>query len=96
MLTFGALSGAAVAGEFDVLAEPTPSAHYYVDDANVMSKSTRSEVDVRLKTVEVGGGRTEGPPHGGHAEWTGTGRCSPYPAGPDLLELVVFVNSMPP
>ena len=54
MITLGSLSGAAVAGEFDVLAEPTPSSHYYVDDANVMSKSTRSEIDTKLKTLEVG------------------------------------------
>ena len=53
LLTLGSLSGTAAAGEFDVLAEPTPSAHFYVDDANVLSKSTRSEVDQKLKILEV-------------------------------------------
>lgn len=53
LLTLGSLSGAAVAGEFDILAEPTPSTHFYIDDANVLSKATRSEVDVKLKTLEV-------------------------------------------
>ena len=53
LLTLGSLSGAAVAGEFDILAEPTPSAHFWVDDANVLSKSTRGEIDVKLKTLEV-------------------------------------------
>jgi uncharacterized membrane protein YgcG len=47
------LSAPSIAGEFDVLAENTPKSHFFVDDANVMSKSTRGEVDQKLKLLEV-------------------------------------------
>lgn len=55
MITLGSLSGGppALASEFDILAEERPSTHYYVDDANVLSKSTRSEVDKKLKLLEI-------------------------------------------
>lgn len=53
MMTLGSFSGAAVASEFDILAEPTPTTSYYVDDANVLSKSTKSDLNKRLKTLEV-------------------------------------------
>jgi hypothetical protein len=45
----------ALASEFDVLAETTPSA-YYLDDASVLSKSTRSDLNKRLSYLEVGVG----------------------------------------
>lgn len=51
MLTLNPM--AAVANEFDILSEPTPTTNYYVDDANVLSKSTRSEVNKKLRLLEV-------------------------------------------
>lgn len=45
----------ALANEFDVLGEPTPTSSYYVDDAGVLSKSTRSEVNKKLRLLEVSG-----------------------------------------
>jgi hypothetical protein len=54
MLSLGAVSGAAVATEFDILAEPTPTSNFFIDDAEVLSKSTRSDVNKRLRTLEVG------------------------------------------
>jgi len=53
LLTLGGMSGAAMASEFDILAESTPTNHYYVDDANVLSKATRSELDKKLKFLEI-------------------------------------------
>ncbi|KAG1668084.1 hypothetical protein FOA52_010494 [Chlamydomonas sp. UWO 241] len=55
LLSLSALSGApaALASEFDVLAEAPPSAHYYVDDANVLSRATRSEIDKKLKLLDI-------------------------------------------
>ncbi|GLI69054.1 hypothetical protein VaNZ11_013596 [Volvox africanus] len=53
LLSFGGLGGPAIASEFDVLAEPTPTANYFVDDANVLSKSTRTELNKRLKLLEI-------------------------------------------
>lgn len=43
----------AIASEFDILAEATPST-YFVDDASVLSKSTRSDLNKRLSFLEVG------------------------------------------
>lgn len=53
LLSLGAISSPAIAGEFDVLGEPTPTANYYIDDANVLSKSTRGDINKRLKALEV-------------------------------------------
>jgi uncharacterized protein len=53
LLALGSLSAPSIAGEFDVLAENTPKSHFFVDDANVMSKSTRGEVDQKLKLLEI-------------------------------------------
>lgn len=61
MLTLGSLSGAAVASEFDVMAESAPSTHYYVDDANVLSKSSKGDIDKKLKLLEVGSHGSHGP-----------------------------------
>ncbi len=55
LLTLGSLSGGAIASEFDIAAEPVPTTHYYVDDANVLSRATRGEVDKKLKILEVDG-----------------------------------------
>ena len=55
LLAAGTLSGAAIASEFDILAEPTPTASYFYDDANVLSKSTRSDLNKKLKILEVRG-----------------------------------------
>jgi hypothetical protein len=51
-LTLGGLSVPAIASEFDVLAEETPKA-YYLDDASVLSKATRSDLNKRLSILEV-------------------------------------------
>lgn len=53
LLSLGAISSPAIAGEFDVLGEPTPTANYYIDDANVLSKSTRGDINKRLKALEI-------------------------------------------
>ncbi|KXZ41469.1 hypothetical protein GPECTOR_449g345 [Gonium pectorale] len=53
LLSLGALGAPAIASEFDVLAEPTPTTNYFVDDANVLSKSTRSDINKRLKLLEI-------------------------------------------
>lgn len=54
MLSMGAMAAPpAIATEFDILSEPTPTSSYYIDDANVLSKATRSEVNKRLKLLEV-------------------------------------------
>jgi uncharacterized protein len=47
-----ALSGAAVASEFDLLSEPKPTTSYYVDDANVLSLSTKGDLNRKLKALE--------------------------------------------
>lgn len=53
LMTLGALSGAAVASEFDIIAEDRPSTHFFVDDANVLSRATRSEIDKKLGLLEI-------------------------------------------
>lgn len=53
LLTLGNLAAPAIASEFDVIAESVPTTHYYVDDANVLSRSTKSEVDKKLKLLEI-------------------------------------------
>ena len=52
LLTASPLSGAALAGEFDLLAEGTPST-YVLDDASVLNKTTRKTVSDQLKALEV-------------------------------------------
>lgn len=51
-LSLGSLSVPAIATEFDILGEETP-ASYYVDDASVLSKATRSDLNKRLSFLEV-------------------------------------------
>lgn len=43
----------ALANEFDILGEPTPTTAYYVDDASVLSKSTRSQINKTLRLLET-------------------------------------------
>jgi len=42
LLSISSLAGSALASEFDILAEPTPTKNYFVHDASVLSKATRS------------------------------------------------------
>jgi hypothetical protein len=59
LLTMSPLSGAAIASEFDILAEPQPTSAFIVDDAGVLSKSTRNEVTKKLKGLEASGDRRQ-------------------------------------
>ena len=43
----------ACANEFDILGTPRPTVQYTVDDAAVLSKATRSDVNKRLKLLEI-------------------------------------------
>jgi uncharacterized membrane protein YgcG len=52
LLTVSPLSGAALAGEFDLLAEGTPST-YVLDDAAVLNKTTKKSVGDQLRDLEV-------------------------------------------
>ena len=56
VLAASPLSGAALAGEFDLLAEGTPTT-YILDDAAVLNKTTKKSVGDQLKALEVGAGR---------------------------------------
>ena len=53
MLSFGSLSGAALATEFDVINTSTPSLSYLIDDAAVLNKTTKKAVNDRLYKLEV-------------------------------------------
>eukprot|EP01023_Acetabularia_acetabulum_P042740 TRINITY_DN425_c0_g1_i4.p2 TRINITY_DN425_c0_g1~~TRINITY_DN425_c0_g1_i4.p2 ORF type:complete len:269 (-),score=52.37 TRINITY_DN425_c0_g1_i4:287-1093(-) len=52
MVSLGCLNGAAVAGEFDILGTPTPSINYVIDDASVLSRSTKGDLQKRLFQLE--------------------------------------------
>ena len=52
LLLVSPLSGAALAGEFDLLAEGTPTT-YVLDDASILNKTTRKSVSDDLKALEV-------------------------------------------
>lgn len=54
LLSLGSLAAPALASEFDVLAEETPTKSYFIDDAGVLSKSTKSDLNKRLSILEVG------------------------------------------
>jgi len=54
-LSLGSLSTPAIATEFDILGEETPTS-YYVDDASVLSKATRSDLNKRLSFLETTSG----------------------------------------
>lgn len=49
----GVASDSALASEFDLLAEPKPDTTYYVDDAGALSKSTKGDLNKKLKELEV-------------------------------------------
>ncbi len=53
LLALGSLAGPSLATEFDILGEPTPTKNYFVDDASVLSKATRSDLNKRLSILEV-------------------------------------------
>jgi len=53
VLSFGSLSGAAIASEFDVINTSTPSLNYLIDDAGVLNKTTKKAVNDRLYKLEV-------------------------------------------
>lgn len=55
VISLGSLSAPAIASEFDIAAETTPTTHYFLDDANVLSRATRGEIDKKLKILEAGG-----------------------------------------
>lgn len=52
-MSLSSLAAPALATEFDVLAEPTPTKNYFVDDAGVLSRSTKSDLNKRLSILEV-------------------------------------------
>jgi uncharacterized membrane protein YgcG len=53
LLTMGSMATPVLANEFDILGEPVPTKNYFVDDAGVLSKSTRSDLNKRLSILEV-------------------------------------------
>ena len=53
LLTLGAATGTALASEFDLRQEPTPTSRYVLDDAGVLSKATKKDLNKRLKALEV-------------------------------------------
>lgn len=55
LMSMSSFSGAAIASEFDLLAEPTP-AGYYIDDASVLSSSTKGDLQKKLRELEVRNG----------------------------------------
>eukprot|EP00879_Flechtneria_rotunda_P021080 GHRR01022208.1.p2 GENE.GHRR01022208.1~~GHRR01022208.1.p2 ORF type:complete len:110 (-),score=36.12 GHRR01022208.1:1172-1501(-) len=52
LLSISSLTAPALATEFDILAEETPT-KYFLDDAGVLSRSTRSDLNKRLSILEV-------------------------------------------
>lgn len=74
LLTMSPLSGAAIASEFDIMAEPRPTTTFYFDDAGVLSKSTRTEVNKKLNNLEVRLARS--------AQCSAAPRRHPAPAAP--------------
>ncbi|MEW5301969.1 MAG: hypothetical protein WDW38_008597 [Sanguina aurantia] len=54
LLSLATFSGApAQASEFDILAEPKPEKSYFLDDADVLSKSTRGDINKKLRNLEI-------------------------------------------
>lgn len=43
----------ALANEFDILNEPTPTKNYIIDDAGVLNKTTKKSVNDELLRLEV-------------------------------------------
>jgi hypothetical protein len=59
LLTTGSISGAAIANEFDVLTEPTPTSNYVIDDAGALNKTTRKGLNEELASLEVQTGQID-------------------------------------
>lgn len=54
LLSLATFAGApASASEFDILAEARPEKQYFLDDADVLSKSTRGDINKKLRNLEV-------------------------------------------
>jgi hypothetical protein len=53
LLALAPAAGPAAANEFDILGEPTPTSSYFIDDASVLSKATRSELNKKLRLLEA-------------------------------------------
>lgn len=53
MLSFGGVSGAALANELDILNQPPPSTQHVIDDAGVLNKTTRKGLNDDLTRLEV-------------------------------------------
>lgn len=56
MLSMGGFSLSAVASEFALLEEPTPTKKYLIDDAGVVNKTTRGELNRDLSILETSTG----------------------------------------
>eukprot|EP01025_Chloroclados_australasicus_P054028 TRINITY_DN6400_c0_g1_i1.p1 TRINITY_DN6400_c0_g1~~TRINITY_DN6400_c0_g1_i1.p1 ORF type:complete len:268 (+),score=33.85 TRINITY_DN6400_c0_g1_i1:154-957(+) len=52
MLSLGCLNGSALASEYDLLSSSTPTINYVIDDANVLSRSARGELQKKLFALE--------------------------------------------
>lgn len=42
-----------MANEFDILTEPKPTSNYVIDDANVLNRTTKKNVNDMLSRLEV-------------------------------------------
>eukprot|EP00892_Ulva_mutabilis_P011303 jgi/Ulvmu1/8545/UM044_0079.1 len=52
-LSAGTVADVASANEFSLLAEPTPTTNYIIDDAGALSKTTRKAMSDKLKRIEI-------------------------------------------
>ena len=43
----------ALANEFDIMSEPRPTTNYVIDDAGVLNKTTRKNINDQLSRLEV-------------------------------------------
>ena len=43
----------ALANEFDIMSEPKPTTNYVIDDAGVLNKTTRKNINDQLSRLEV-------------------------------------------
>ena len=80
-----ATGGAALAGEFDLLAESTPTT-YVLDDASVLNKTTKKSVGEELRALEVSVAGRRLPRGGGDCIATAAGHL---PAKRGLLRRLV-------
>lgn len=72
-------AGAALANEFDLLNEPRPTSNYVIDDANVLNKTSKKELNYNLAQLEVTSAGTGGSVVRGRAcvevPWLPTKHC---------------------